>query len=111
MNEQAEKYLKTLDRLPNTLKTYKWALSYYFNIVGDELSDDAYEDFLTSIRNLSPSSKRVLSSAVMGLYAFAEIGDVNKREKLNEHYMRKIKTKPVTFDRDAVEMILSHCDE
>jgi len=39
MNEQAEKYLKTLDRLPNTLKTYGWALSYYFRLAGETLGD------------------------------------------------------------------------
>ena len=110
MNNQAEKYLSTLDRLPNTLKTYRWALEYYFAIAGNELSDEAYETFLIEIRNLSPSGKRVLRSAVMGLYAFCEIGDLAKREKLNEHYMRKVKTKPVTFDRSAVETILLHCE-
>lgn len=110
MNEQAEKYLKTLDRLPNTLKTYRWALVYYFQIAGDKLSDDAYERFLSAIRNLSPSSKRVLRSAVIGLYAFCEVGDPTKREKLNEHYMRRIKTKPVMFDRAGVEKIISHCE-
>lgn len=110
MIEQAEKYLKTLDRLPNTLKTYRWALSYYFQIAGETLSDPAYEKFLTAIRNLSPSSKRVLRSAVMGLYAFCEAGDLTKREKLNEHYMRRIKPKPVMFDRGDVETIIAHCD-
>src|SRR5688572_22788103 len=60
MNNQAEKYLQTLDRLPNTLKTYRWALSYYFDLAGEVLSDEAYEKFLAAIRNLSPSSKRVL---------------------------------------------------
>src|SRR5688572_6181229 len=110
MIDQAEKYLKTLDRLPNTLKTYRWALSYYFQIAGETLSDQAYERFLTAVRNLSPSSKRVLRSAVMGLYAFCEAGDLTKREKLNEHYMRRIKPKPVMFDRDDVETVISHCD-
>lgn len=110
MNDQAEKYLSTLDRLPKTLKTYRWALGYYFQIAGDELSDKAYESFLVAIQHLSPSSKRVLRSAVMGLYAFAEAGDLAKREKLNDHYMRKVKTKPVNFDRPAVEAIITHCD-
>src|SRR5690349_13648122 len=110
MNAEAEKYLSTLDRLPKTLKTYRWALDYYFRIAGEELSDAAYETFLTTIRHLSPSSKRVLRSAVMGLYAYCEAGDLVKREKLNQHYMRKTKTKPVTFERDAVETIISHCE-
>lgn len=110
MIDQAEKFISTLDRLPTTLKTYRWALEYYFQIAGDELSDSAYESFLTAIRSLSPSSKRVLRSAVMGLYEFCEIGDLAKRTKLNHHYMRKVKTKPVNFDREAVEIIIAHCD-
>src|SRR6185436_7899208 len=110
MIEQAEKYLKTLDRLPNTIKSYRWALSYYFQIAGESLDDRSYETFLAAISHLSPSSKRVLRSAVMGLYGFCEAGDLNKRESLNNHYTRKTKTKPVTFDRDDVEKIIEHCD-
>jgi len=110
MIDQAEKYLKTLDRLPNTIKTYRWALSYYFQIAGESLNDQSYETFLAAISHLSPSSKRVLRSAVMGLYAFCEAGDLNKRESLNNHYTRKTKTKPVMFDRDGVEKIIAHCD-
>jgi integrase len=110
MNEQAEKYLSTLDRLPRTLETYRWALAYYFRIAGEVLSDDAYKTFLASLRGLSPSSKGVLSSAVMGLYACSGVGNLAEREKLNKHYMRKIKTKPVNFIRADVEKIIQHCD-
>lgn len=109
MIDQAEKYLSTLDRLPKTIHTYRWALAYYFHIAGETLSDESYEVFLTAIRHLSPSSKRVLRSAVMGLYAFCEVGDLAKREKLNEHYTRKVKTKPVSFERPDVEKIIAHC--
>jgi integrase/recombinase XerC len=110
MNDQAEKYLSTLDRLPKTITTYRWSLDYYFQIAGSELSDDAYEAFLTAIRHHSPSTKRVLRSAVMGLYAFCGAGDLAQREKLNEHYIRKVKTKPVIFERADVEKIITHCD-
>jgi site-specific recombinase XerD len=110
MNDQAEKYISTLDRLPKTLKTYRWALEYYFKKVGSELNDDAYEKFLGMIKNLSPSTKRVLLSAVMGLYTFCEAGNPAKREKLNEHYTRNVKPKPVNFDRLAVEKIICHCE-
>lgn len=112
MNPQAEKYISTLDRLPNTLKTYRWALEYYFQVAGEQLSDQAYESFLVHLRKRdpSPSTKRVLCSAIMGLYSFCEAGDLNKREKLNKHYTRKIKTPPVVFDRPGVEKIITHCD-
>src|SRR5688572_7557385 len=101
----AEKFLSTLDRAPNTVHTYRWALSYYFQIAGDELSDEAYEKFLASIRNLKPSSKRVLRSAVMALYDFCDAGNVTARAKLNRLYMKRVKVKPVNVKRDNAEKI------
>lgn len=109
MNEKAEKYLSTLDRSVNTIKAYRWALHYYFNVV-DSLSDEAYEKFLVSLNGYKPSTKSIMKAAVMGLYEFCEAGDLARRVKLNKHYTRKVKTKPVSFDRDAVEKIISHCD-
>jgi integrase/recombinase XerC len=111
MNPQAEKFLSTLDRSDRTIETYRWALDYYFNLVGEELSDKNYEKFLIAIRKLSPSSKSVLRSAVMGLYEFLEIGDLAKRARLNHHYARKSKVQPVNFDRDAVEKIVEYCGQ
>jgi integrase len=110
MNQQATQYLKTLDRSPRTISTYTWALSHYFNVAGEDLSDEAYEKFLSSIRKMKPSTKRVLRSAVMRFYDFCEIGDPARRAKLNSHYTQTIKTKPVMFDRDAIENIITHCE-
>jgi integrase/recombinase XerC len=110
MNQIAEKYLVTLDRSRNTIETYRWALDYYFNLVGEELSDKSYEDFLIAIRSLSPSTKSVLRSAVMRFYSFCEVGDLAKRTRLNDHYARKTRVKPVSFNRDSVEEIISYCE-
>jgi site-specific recombinase XerD len=110
MNTQATQYLKTLDRSPRTIQTYTWALSFYFNVAGDILSDAAYEKFLLAISKMKPSTKRVMRSAVMRMYEFCEVGDSSKRSRLNGHYMQKIKTKPVTFDRDGVEKIITYCE-
>lgn len=109
MNQQAEKFLKTLDRSESTIETYRWALNYYFNLVGEDLGDKSYEEFLIAIRNLSPSTKSVLRSAVMGLYEFCEIGDLSKRVRLNNHYAKKSKVQPVSFDREAIEKIIDYC--
>lgn len=111
MNEKTDKYLSTLDRSPRTIDTYEWALRYYFNVVGDELNDKNYEEFLESIKNLSPSSKRVLRSAVMGMYEFYEAGSMEKRQRLNSHYTKRVKVKPVNFDREAVEKIIAYCEK
>lgn len=110
MNPQAEKYLETLDRSERTKETYAWALNYYFQIVGEELSDEAYEKMLIAIRKLSPSTKSVLRSAVMGFFQFYDIGDLAKRTKLNNHYARKSKVQPVNFDREAVEKVINYCN-
>lgn len=110
MNQKIEKYLSTLRRSPRTIDTYRWALSYYVVLVGDELSDDAYEKFLVETSRLQMSTLRVLRSAVMGLFEFYDIGDLSRRDKLNRHYTKKAKVKPVSFDRDAIEKIISYCD-
>lgn len=110
MNELTDKYLKTLDRSPRTIATYRWALNYYIDLVGDDHSDGNYETFLWLIRSLAPSTKRVLRSAVMGFYKFHGVGSADKRMDLNEHYSRTIKTKPVNLNRDKVEKIISFCD-
>lgn len=111
MNEKIENYLSKIDRSPRTIETYSWALSYYVDLVGEDFNDEDYEKFLESIKHLSPSSKRVLRSAVVGLYEFYEIGDPAKRAKLNRVYMKKVKTKPVNFDREAIEKIIKYCEE
>lgn len=110
MNPQAEKYLETLDRSTRTVKTYRWALNYYFNLVGEELNEEAYERFLIAIRNLSLSTRYVLKTAVMDFYLFCDAGNIAKRMKLNKHYLRKKKATIVNFNRDAIEKIISHCE-
>lgn len=110
MNKQAEHFLSTLDRSDNTIRTYRQALETYFSIVSDDLSDSAYERFLAGIKHYSPSSKRVMCSAVMKLYKFCKIGSAEERKELNEQYLKKVRTKPVSFDREAVEKIILYCD-
>lgn len=110
MNIRVDKYLSTLDRRFNTLKTYKWALECYFAVAGEELSDESYEKFLMSIKGMSSSTRSVMRSAVMGFYEFCEAGDLAKRERLNRHYARKERPGMVNFDREAIEKIISYCE-
>lgn len=111
MNEKIDKYLSILDRSPRTVDTYRWALGFYFDAVGDELNDYAYEKFLEVIKPLSPSSKSVLRSAVNGLYEFYEVGDPAKRARISKIYAKKVKAKPVSFNREGIEKIIKYCDE
>lgn len=112
MNSQADEYLSTLNRLPNTVGTYRWALEMYFLISGDDsLTDLAYEKFWTHprVKPMSESTKRVIRSAVMGLFRFLNVGDIARREQVNDHYLRHARTNPVMFDIDAVESVIGHC--
>lgn len=111
MNEKTERYLSTLARSVNTVETYRWALSCYFEAVGDDVLDnDAYKLFLESIKWYAPSTKLVLRSAVMGLYDFCEVPDREKRDRLNEHYIGTVKSSPVNFNRGAIEKVISYCE-
>lgn len=110
MIEPAERFLSTLARSPRTVETYRAALKFYFGVAGDVLSDAAYEKFLAALKDFSPSTKRVRVSAVMGMYAFAEIGGLKHRKQLNKHYLNRQKPKAINFDREAVERVIVYCD-
>jgi len=111
MNEKIDKYLSTLNRSPRTIGTYRWALEYYFDVIGLVVVNDlAYENFLDAIKGLALSSRRVMVSAVMGFYDFYDIGNPAARVKLNHHYLSRTKFKPVNFDREAIEKVISYCD-
>jgi len=106
-----EKFLSTLNRQQNTVSTYRWALSVYLRIAGDELSDSSYEKFWMDphVKGMSESTKRVIRSAVMALYEYLDIGDVARRNQINDHYLRRALTRPVFFDIDAVDKVIDHC--
>lgn len=112
MRTKIELYLDNIDRTDNTKHTYKWALDYFVDTVGEnaELNIKTYEQFHRAIKNHSPSTKRVLASAVVGLYNFHDLADPAKIKKINNIYIRKEKGKPVVFDREAVEKILRYCE-
>jgi len=110
MIDKAELFLSTLNRSKNTVETYRQALERYFSIAGEELSDEAYENFLPSLRDLSPSTQAIIRSAVMGLYQFSRVGDVANRSRLNKHYLKKNKTNDVTFNKRGIEKVLKFCD-
>lgn len=110
MNEQAERYLSTLGRSLNTIKAYRYGLSYYFDVVGERVDNDAYETFLGAIKHLSPSTKTVMKTAVMGLFDFLEIDGDTKRERLNKHYLRGGDRTEININEDAIEKLISYCE-
>src|SRR5688572_28598109 len=108
--ENVINFVSKLDLLDNTKNTYTWALNYYYDIVGDApLSVEIYEKFLMRIRDLSPSTKRVLRVAVTKFYDYHDI-DSPKITKLNHIYGRKAKKTSVNFNFEAVETLVLHCE-
>jgi len=110
-NMKGDIFLRTLNRQPNTVSTYRWALSAYFSIAGEALSDSSYEKFWTDphVKGMSESTKRVIRSSVMALFQYLDVGDIARRSKINDHYLRRAKTSQVYFDIDAVEKVIEHC--
>lgn len=111
MKDQINHFLDQLDRSERTIGTYRWALSYFVKIVGDaELDMETYEAFLPDLRNHSPSTKRVLMSAIDGLYSFHECGDPQRMKKLKNFYIKKTGSRIINPDRDAIERVIKHCE-
>lgn len=109
MNPSGENYLKTLARSDLTKKAYRYALKDYFAIADNEISVDAYEKFLVSLHDYSPSTKRVKIAAVTGYYNFLDAW-TPQLKKLNDHYIEPSQTDDVTFNREAIEKTISYCD-
>lgn len=110
MNEQAERYLSTLDRSANTIKAYRQALSYYFDVV-DSLDNESYEKFLLSIKDYSPSSKTVMKTAVMGMFDFLEVPGSEKRRRLNKHYIAREKRQDVNVSEESIRKVIDYCEK
>lgn len=111
MNEKIEHFLSTLGRTVNTIKTYRQALVRYEEITGGELSNESYEKFLCQIKKIkNASTKNVMRTAVMRLYAFYEVPGESRRKNLNDHYLERQKTQPVKFNREAVEKLVFHIE-
>jgi integrase/recombinase XerC len=110
MNELAEKYLSTLDRSANTIKTYRQALSYYFDVV-DSIDNESYEKFLLSIKENSHSTKTIRKTAVMGMFDFLEIPGSEKRRRLNKHYIARQKRKDINVSEESIKKVVDYCEK
>jgi site-specific recombinase XerD len=111
MKTRIDEYLGTLSRSKNTISTYGWALGRFVEIVGEsaELSQESYVKFLRSLKHLSPSTKTICKSAVMGFYSFCGSGDHVQMEKANKHYIGRTVRDPVQFNRENIEKVLEYC--
>lgn len=112
MQGKINHFLDTLNRSKKTVKTYRYSLKRFAEIVGDdaELNEETYEKFLKAIRNLSPSGQRVYRTAVLKLYAFYKIGDPYELARLTEHYAKDEGKRNPKFNREEIEKVISYCE-
>ncbi len=111
LKEQIDHFLSTLDASENTLKTYKYALQRFVEIVGEDapLNAETFETFLSAIKDYSPSTRQIWRSAALGLYTFSKASDLAEIKVLIKHYTRKQGKRMVNFDREAIEKVIEYC--
>lgn len=111
IKEQIDHFLGTFQRSPRTVFTYRNALNQFVNIVGEdaELNTETYTDFLSALRDKSPSTQRVYRTAVLKFYAFCKAGNSAELKEATEHYTRKQGKRIVNFNREAVEQVIAYC--
>jgi integrase/recombinase XerC len=112
MKDQINHFLNTSGRSPKTVKTYRYSLKRFVEIVGDdaELNEATYEKFLKAIRNLSPSSQRVYRTSVLKLYEFHKAGDWFEIRRITNHYAKKEGKRNPKFNREAIEKVIAYCE-
>lgn len=111
MQEQIEHFLSTFQRSPRTVFTYRNALKQFVSIVGKdaELNTETYTNFLSALRDKSPSTQRVYRTAVLKFYAFCKAGNFVELKEVTEHYTRNPGKRIVNFNREAVEQVIAYC--
>lgn len=112
MKEEIEHFLGTFQRSPRTVFTYRNALKQFVSVVGEdaELNTETYIDFLSALRDKSPSTQRVYRTAVLKFYAFCKAGNWAELKEATEHYTRKQGKRIVNFNREAVEQVIAYCE-
>lgn len=112
MKTKIKHYLDTLDRSPKTVRAYRYGLARFLSVVGDEapLNTETYEKFLRNISKLSPSTKQVYRSAVLGFYSFCSAGNWVEIKEITKHYTRKQGKRIVNFNREAIEQVVKYCE-
>lgn len=111
INEQIDHFLSTFQRSPRTVFTYRNALKQFVSVVGDdaELNTETYTNFLSALRDKSPSTQRVYRTAVLKFYAFCKAGNFVELKEVTEHYTRNPGKRIVNFNREAVEQVIAYC--
>lgn len=113
MKGKIDKFLGELNRSKRTIDTYRWALNYFAETVGDaELDMETYENFLSHLKhaNHSPSTNRVILAAVDRLYRFFKASVLLEMDQLKDTYIEKNKTQPIILKQDEIEKVITYCE-
>ena len=111
INERIEHFLGTFQRSPKTVFAYRNALKQFVKVVGAdvELNTETYIEFLSALRDKSPSTQRVYRTAVLKFYAFCKSGNSAELKEATEHYTRNQGKRIANFNREAVEKVIEYC--
>ena len=112
MKTEINRFLDTLDRSPRTIFAYRNALEQFVKVAGEdaELNTETYVEFLTSLKNKSPSTQRVYTTAALKFYVFCKAGNWAELKEATAHYTRKPGRRIVNFNREALERVIAHCE-
>jgi site-specific recombinase XerD len=112
MKEKIEDFLSTLKRQKTTIASYQYALRRFVEVVGvdAELNTETYIKFLTSIKELSPSTSRIWRTAVLKFYQFCKAGNLVELKEATDHYTNKPGRRIVNFNRESVEKVIAYCE-
>jgi len=113
MQIQINHFLDTLDLSKNTIDAYRYGLKRFVLVVGEDapLNAETFENFLSTIKAYSPSTRQIWRSAVLGFYMFSKSGDLAEIQGIIRHYARKQTKRMVNFNRDAIEQVIVYCSQ
>lgn len=111
ISAQIEHFLSTFQRSPRTVFAYRNALKQFVKIVGAEaeLNTQTYIEFLSALRDKSPSTQRVYRTAALKFYAFCKAGNSAELKEATEHYARRQGKRIVNFNREQIEKVIAYC--
>lgn len=111
MKNKIESFLSTLDRSPNTIRTYRNALNVFTYTVGKnaDLTVENFTAFLASIKHLKTTTKNLYKTAVIRFYTFHKAADYNELKEISHHYIKKIGITLPDFNEELIEKLITHC--
>lgn len=107
---QINHFLKTLNRSPKTIRSYRNGINQFVKITGGDLTMENYAKFLRALHDHSPTTQRQYRTAVRNLYNFTGAGDTAKMDSADRHYISLQGDRIVNFDREAIERVIQYCE-